>query len=129
MPERTYTEDGHVIEVTETHCRARCTEPDDCACHTACDECTGSGYVYDDQDEEQPCPVCDESGLREPHECYIAVHADLWVALEDDVYERGRPEPGTYKLLWDGEGYGEDYEFYARIGTKVPAEEGTQTSA
>lgn len=124
-----YRDDGHVIVLRDDRqCTVECTRPDDCASHTACEGCEGAGFVYP-EDEETPCPKCDESGLADPPECFMSTHQDIWVALDDDMWNRryhtgeSLPEPGRYVLEWYSEGGGEEYEVYARFGAELPPSE------
>lgn len=74
--DRGWTDDGHTIvptiECEGAGIRVVCPGPDRCKAKYGCERCEASGYIYVD-DEEQPCPVCDEDGKNPARfdECWL----------------------------------------------------------
>lgn len=112
--DRGWTDDGHTIvptiECESAGVRIVCPGPDRCMAKFGCEHCEASGYVYVD-DEEQPCPVCDEDG-RSPNrlnECWL-IEAISFIDSDAALCVNGEQTDITsgHEIVWQDHGAYDD---------------------
>lgn len=128
-----WTEDGHVLivepdgpapEEGDLSYRVECPGDHGGKCKgpfVACDECYGTGYTHDDEDDEIPCAACDETGRDGgKHTCWL-----VEFGMEDGLPENDGNLTGRFKLEYQSDGVYDDFRTYLRRGERVPREAAT----
>lgn len=112
--DRGWMDDGHTIvptiECEGAGVRIVCPGPDSCKAKYGCTHCSASGYVYVD-DEEKPCPVCDEEG-RDPAQsdkCWL-IETISYVGSDAEMCHNGETTDITagHEIVWRDQGSYDD---------------------